>query len=224
MTEFGDGPRWGPASGGAARQLVLLLHGVGADGFDLIDLAPGWGRAVPDALFLAPHGPEPCDLAPYGRQWFSLADRAPARMAAGAEAAASRLAPWITAQAAAHGIPLASIAIMGFSQGCMTALATGLRMQPQVAGILGYSGALAGAATLPGWIATRPPVCLVHGEADEVVSVEAGRLAEATLRAAGVPVEATYRAGLGHGLDEAGIMTGALFLQRVLQAPRMTGA
>jgi phospholipase/carboxylesterase len=222
MTEFGDGPRWGPASGGAARQLVLLLHGVGADGFDLIDLAPGWGRAVPDALFLAPHGPEPCDLAPYGRQWFSLADRAPGPMAAGAAAAAGLLGPWIAGQAAALGIPPASVAIMGFSQGCMAALATGLRMQPPVAGILGYSGALAGAGALADWIAARPPTCLVHGEADEVVPVGASRLAEATLRAAGVAVEATFRPGLGHTLDEVGIMTGALFLQRVLGA-RMTG-
>lgn len=89
-----DGPRWGPASGGAPRHLVFLLHGVGADGFDLIDLAPGWGKAVPDALFIAPHGPEPCDLAPYGRQWFSLQDRSEAMMQAGAESAASGLAAY----------------------------------------------------------------------------------------------------------------------------------
>jgi len=67
MTEL-TGLRWGPASKGAARQLVVLCHGVGADGHDLIDLAPTWSRALPDALFVAPDAPEPYDQGPTGRQ------------------------------------------------------------------------------------------------------------------------------------------------------------
>ena len=58
MADLIDGPRWGPAEGGKPRKLVVLLHGLGADGFDLIDLAPDWGKAVPNALFVAPHAPE----------------------------------------------------------------------------------------------------------------------------------------------------------------------
>ena len=70
-----------------AKALVVLLHGVGADGQDLIGLAPHWARYLPQAEFLAPDAPEPCDMAPYGRQWFSLQDRTPAVMAAGLQAA-----------------------------------------------------------------------------------------------------------------------------------------
>jgi len=54
----------------------------------------------------------------------------------------------------------------------------------------------------------------VHGEADEVVPVERSRLAERSLRDAGLEVEALYCPGLGHGIDEAGLSIGALFLQR----------
>lgn len=211
-----DGPRWGPASGGAPRGLVLLLHGVGADGFDLIDLAPGWGKAVPDALFLAPHAPEPCDLVPYGRQWFSLQDRTPTRVLAGVRVAAAALEARIAAELARLGLRDSDLALMGFSQGAMTALFTGLRRRKAPACVLAYSGALPGAEVLGAEIACRPPVLIVHGEADPTVPVGASRQAESALREAGVPVEAVYRPGLEHGIDDVGISLGALTLQRGL--------
>ncbi|WP_237216954.1 alpha/beta hydrolase [Falsiroseomonas oryziterrae] len=211
-----DGPRWGPAAGGAPRSLVVLLHGLGADGYDLIDLAPGWGKAVPEAAFVAPHAPDACDIAPYGRQWFSVQDRTPARMLAGVRVAAEALDAFLDAEAARLGLAADRIALMGFSQGAMTALFAGLRRAPGPAAILAYSGRLLGAETLAGEIRARPPVLLVHGESDDVVPVHGSREAEHALQSAGVPVESLYRPGLAHGLDEVGIMQGALTLQREL--------
>src|SRR5271170_4013884 len=78
-----DGPRWGPASKGVTKQLVVLCHGLGADGYDLIDLAPTWANALPDAAFVAPSAPDACDLGPTGRQWWSVADRSPPVVEAG---------------------------------------------------------------------------------------------------------------------------------------------
>jgi phospholipase/carboxylesterase len=219
MTTGLDGPRWGPASGGPPRKLVVLLHGLGADGYDLIDLAPGWGQAVPEAAFVAPHAPEPCDIAPYGRQWFSVGDRTPARMRAGAEVAAAHLAAFLDAEAARLDIGAGDIAIMGFSQGAMMALFTGLRRAPPPAVLLAYSGRLVGAETLAADLRAHPPVLLVHGEEDEIVPAAASREAESALTAAGVNVEAVFRPGLGHGLDEAGMALGALALQRYLGTP-----
>lgn len=209
-----DGPRWGPASGGTPRHLVVLCHGVGADGNDLISLAPDWGHALPDALFVSPHAPEPYDMAPTGRQWFSLADRSPPRMEQGVRRAAKMLGDFIDAELARLALPSGAYALMGFSQGAMTALFTGLRRNPPPVAILVFSGALLGPGSLAAEIAARPPVLLVHGEADEVVPVSRTRDAEAALRAEHVPVEALYRPGLGHGIDAAGIATAGLFLQR----------
>lgn len=211
-----DAPAWGPAAGGAPRKLVLLLHGVGADGFDLIDLAPGWGKAVPAALFRAPHAPDPCDIAPFGRQWFSLADRTPARILAGIRLAAEALAARIEAELSRLGLAHADLALMGFSQGAMTALFCGLRLRAAPACILAYSGALPGAELLAAEIRCRPPVLIVHGEDDPTVPVERSRLAESALRGMGVEVEAIYRPGLDHGIDDVGISMGALTLQRRL--------
>ncbi|MDP3415197.1 alpha/beta hydrolase [Falsiroseomonas sp.] len=216
MSDRLDGPRWGPAAGGVPRQLVLLLHGVGADGFDLIDLAPGWGKAVPHALFIAPHGPEPCDLAPYGRQWFSLQDRSEAMMAAGVDAAATGLATTIGAMLREMSLTHRDLALVGFSQGAMTALHLGLRHPPGCAAILAFSGALPSPTSLPPAPAGAPAVLLVHGEADEVVPAEASRIAERALIRAAVAVETAFRPGLGHGIDEVGLSLGALALQRAL--------
>ncbi|MDB5370211.1 MAG: phospholipase/Carboxylesterase [Roseomonas sp.] len=209
-----DGPRWGPKNGGAPKLIVFLLHGLGADGNDLIDLAPHWAGSVPDALFISPHAPEPHDGAPFGRQWFSLSDRSPAARLAGVMVARPALDAMITAECTAAGLPESAVVLMGFSQGAMMALYAGLRRATPPAGIMAYSGMLIGAEALRAEIAGRPPVLLVHGEADQVVPAAASHQAESVLRAAGVPVEAAYSPMLGHGIDDAGLSAGALFLQR----------
>jgi phospholipase/carboxylesterase len=203
-----DGPRVAPASGGPARQLVVLLHGLGADGADLIDLAPHWAAALPDAAFVAPNAPEPCDMAPFGRQWFSLQDRAPARVEAGLRAVRPVLDAFLERELTRHALPPEALALVGFSQGCMLALFAGLRMARGPAAILGYSGALVAPESLATEALARPPVLLVHGEADEVVPAARSRAAESALRAAGVPVRALYRPGLAHGIDPEGLAAG----------------
>lgn len=208
-----DGPRFG-AKPGQARQLVVVLHGLGADGQDLIQLAPDWAEALPDAAFIAPDAPDPCDMAPYGRQWFSLQDRTPLVMSAGVTQAASRLGPLVEAELARFGLPPAALALAGFSQGAMMALQLGLRQRPTPAAILAYSGALLAPESLSADLVGCPPVLLVHGEADDIVPVTASRMAEAALRDAGVPVEVLYRPGLPHAIDPAGIEAGGRALAR----------
>ncbi len=211
-----SGPIRKPASGGKPRQLVVLLHGLGADGNDLIALAPVWAPLLPDAEFVAPNAPFPCDMAPFGRQWFSVQDRTPARLLAGVRAAAPILDAFLDDALQARGLAASELALMGFSQGTMMALQVGLRRAPAVAGILGYSGALVGADELGREIRSRPPVLLVHGDADEIVPVAALPLAVDMLTAAGVTVEHLLRPGLGHGIDEEGIRRGGAFLRKNL--------
>lgn len=207
-----DGPRWGPKQG-KAGQLVVLCHGVGADGHDLIDLAPSWAAALPQAAFVAPDAPEPCDGAPMGRQWFPLWDRSPEQLVAGADAAALLLGAFVDAELARLGLPGDAYALMGFSQGAMTVLHAGPRRVVPPRALLAFSGALLAPERLAG-TPSRPPVLLVHGEADEVVPATRSRAAEQVLRAAGFTVESMFCPRLGHGIDESGLSAGALFLQR----------
>ncbi len=205
--------RWGPASGGTPKQLVVLCHGVGADAHDLIDLGPHWGESLPDAVFSAPDAPQPYDSAPFGRQWWAIGDRNPARMEAGAAAALPMLDAYIDRELARLSLPANAYALMGFSQGAMMVLYAGLRRATAPRAILAFSGALIAPADL-GNRRNSAPVLLVHGEADDVVPAFRSRDAEAALRAAGVPVESLFIPSLGHGIDPAGLDFGATALRR----------
>lgn len=203
---------------GPVRRLVVLLHGYGADGADLISLADSWAAALPGTAFVAPDAPEPCEMSSFGRQWFSLHERTAANRLAGASAVRALVDGYLDALLAEFGLAADRLALAGFSQGTMVGLYTALRRPVPVAGMLGYSGMLVAPERLDAEIAARPPVLLVHGDADPVVPFAALGEAETALRAAAVPVETLVRRGLGHGIDGEGAAAGGRFLARVLGA------
>lgn len=213
-----DGPVQLPAAGGKAEQLVVFLHGVGADGNDLIALAPMLSQILPDAQFISPDAPEPCDMAPYGFQWFSLRNWSHEAMLRGVEGVAPVLNDFLDGQLAELGLSDENLALVGFSQGTMTALYAALRRKNPVACIVGFSGAMIGAENLEHELKSRPPVCLIHGDSDPVVPFEAMAVAEAALNEAEVPVETHIREGLAHGIDPEGIQIAANFLKKHLKA------
>ena len=211
-----SGPSRPPASGGKPRRLVILLHGLGADGNDLIGLAPYWARLLPEAEFLSPNAPFPCDMAPYGYQWFSSQDRSPEAVLGGVRAAAPILDAFIDEALDERGLGSGELALVGFSQGTMMSLFVGLRRAEAVAGIVGFSGRLLASELLDSELRSRPPILLVHGTEDPLVPYSSLGAAEAALKAAGVPVETATSVGIGHSIDEQGLRQGGQFLRTVL--------
>jgi phospholipase/carboxylesterase len=195
--------------------MVILLHGYGSNGDDLIGLVPYWRAALPDTVFLSPNAPQDCPGAPGGRQWWPLTSFSPEARAAGVRSAESILNSFIDAQLAAYGLADDRLALVGFSQGTMVALHVGPRRE-RLAGIVGYSGMLADPASLAGESRAKPPVLLVHGDADPMVPVAALGHAQAALETAGFEVASHISRGLGHSIDEAGLRLGEQFLSRVL--------
>ena len=210
------GPVFGPASHGKPQQLVVLMHGLGADGDDLIGLAPELARALPDAVFVSPNAPFPCDMAPWGFQWFSLQDRAPAAMEKGVRAVAPTVDAFLDAAMAKYSVPAAKTVLVGFSQGTMTSLHVAPRRAQSLAGVVGFSGALVAGNSLAAEATSKPPICLIHGNADEVVPFAAMGQANTALTNAGFSIETHTRPNLGHGIDGEGIAIAARFLRRVL--------
>lgn len=208
----------GPTAGGVPDSLVILLHGYGSNGEDLIDLAPYWSKSLPHTLFLSPDAPFPCEMG-FGYQWFSLQSWAPASLLAGAEQAVKLLNALIDEQMANYNIVPSRVALVGFSQGTMMSLYVAPRRAKELAGILGYSGALLGGEELIGQShLPHPPLCLIHGEMDSVVPVSAWHHATSVLRQAGFDVTGYTTPNLVHSIDERGIQEGGKFLETVLLA------
>lgn len=207
-----SGPTLGPIGANPAKKLVILCHGVGSDGDDLISFAPYFQKILPDAVFVSPNAPFPFDGGPLGYQWFSLQDRSNDARAEGVRTAAPILDAFIDQQLGAYGLSDKDMALVGFSQGTMMALHVGLRRRAACAGILGYSGMLVDPESLPEEMTSKPSVLLCHGQADDIVPFDFMPAALAALRQAGVNAEGMARPGLGHGLDDDCIKAGMFFL------------
>jgi phospholipase/carboxylesterase len=218
-----DGPRLEPRSGNA-RQLVVFLHGYGADGNDLIDIGRAWQGLLPDAAFVSPHAPHPCGQAPSGREWFPLTFRDPNERWVGVQAAAPVLNAFLDAELQRRKLPPSALALVGFSQGTMMALHIGLRRAVPPKAIVGYSGMLVTPEDVDpdqfaAEIKSRPPVLLVHGDQDQLIPVQALMHAAQGLASLEVPAQWHISPGVGHGIDPEGLRHGGEFLAKAFRAP-----
>lgn len=212
-----DGPRAAPASGGQPNSLIILLHGVGADGHDLFSITPLLAEHFPKSAFVAPNAPFPCDMSPFGYQWFSLQDRSIMAIAAGVKSAAPILDSFIDAELQRHGVKDDRLVLIGFSQGTMMALNVALRRPRPCSCVLGFSGALVRDADLKEEITSKTPIFLAHGDSDEIVPIGALRDAAEALNDAGVTVETYEEADLGHSIGQRGLLLGIDFMLQHLK-------
>jgi phospholipase/carboxylesterase len=211
-----DGPRR-PPQRPPARFLVVLLHGFGSNGADMIGLAPDFQRSVPTAAFAAPNGPYPIQD---GYSWFPAGGpnngaigQSPAPVTA---SPARGLEPFIDAELVRYGLTPERLILVGFSQGASTALNTGLRRKILPAAIVAFSGANLwpdGLARGSRW----PPVLLIQGDQDPRVPAGAQDKAVQLLRGLGAPVTAHMLPGLGHGIDDRGIRLAGELIRSVTQ-------
>jgi len=196
-----------PPLEGPATHLVVLVHGYGADGQDLIGLAPHWQAALPGVAFAAPNAPSRVPGAP-GYQWFPISRIDPHEMQKGVESAGPVLDEYLDAELARHHVPPENLALVGFSQGTMLSLHVGLRRRVKPAAIVGFSGMLAGAPPE----ADFPPVLLTHGDHDQVIPPQALFMAATQLGQAGARVQWHLAGGVGHGIDPGTMSIAGQFL------------
>lgn len=219
MTRALRAERVEPASG-EARSALVLLHGYGANGQDLIGLADALAPHLPDTLFLAPDAPERCDGAPMGLQWFPIPwlDGSSEEMARnGLERAARDLDRFLDGVMLDEDLLPEQVAILGFSQGTMMALHVAPRREEPVAALVAFSGRLLEPEALATEARSRPPVLLVHGDRDEMVPVQALPEAARALEAAGwTEVFAHVMKGTGHGIAPDGLSVALAFLRQRL--------
>jgi phospholipase/carboxylesterase len=225
MTAALDGPRI-PAAAGQTRQLVVFLHGYGADGNDLIELGRQWRAVLPEAAFVSPHAPDRAPGAPMGRQWFALsANRSPDDPRGGedrwdgAVKARGPIDAFLDAELQRLGLDDSKLALVGFSQGSMMALHVGLRRPRAPAALLSFSGLLVGPERLSEATArdargAPPPILLIHGDQDQLIPFDAMFMAAEALAGASIPSQWHLSLGIGHGIDGEGLRQGGLFLAK----------
>jgi phospholipase/carboxylesterase len=209
-----EGPRREPKL--PVESLVVLVHGYGASGEDLIALADAWRELLPRTAFVAPHAAERVPFAGGGYQWFPLTMRDPGEYWRGAVNAAPALDGFLDNELARYHLRPDRMALVGFSQGTMMALHVGPRRHEAFAALVGFSGVIAGPENLAGQVRAHTPVQLIHGELDDVIPVEALHLTREVLAAAGILLEWHIREDLGHGIDPAGLALAGSFLRQQL--------
>jgi len=211
-----DGPRLAPLSGSQPDALVILIHGYGSNGDDLISLAAMMQPSLPNAAFVAPNAPSQLPHMAAAYQWWPIETFSMAERAAGAAAAAPALDAFISQELDKAGLASDRLLLLGFSQGTMMALHVGLRREDDIAGIVGLSGMLVAPDRLEADIRNRPPVLLIHGMQDDVVPFRSMELASSALAAVGLSVETHASPGLGHSVGPDGLAAATAFARRVL--------
>lgn len=216
MTRPIDGPRLAPRDGSTPKKLVIFLHGYGSNGKDLIGLGQHWARDLPHVQWVSPNAPDPVPGAPDGYQWFPISNLDPDRIEAGAATAWPIVDAFIDQELTRYGLTEQDLVLCGFSQGTMLSLATGLRRERPVAGIMGFSGALPGGGRLKEEMRSRPPIMLVHGDQDQVLPLGFMFDALENLAAAGHGAQWHISQGLPHSIGEDGLEIGRRFIGNAL--------
>ncbi len=211
-----DGPRIPPKSG-TAKKLVILFHGYGSNGADLAGLAQAWAPDFPDVAWASPDAPEPVPGAPGGYQWFPISRLDSVAMESGVRSAHASAEHFVKSELNRWALTPSDLVIVGFSQGTMMALHTGLRRETAPAGILGYSGALAGPERLKDEMTAKPPILLIHGDRDDVLPVGMTLMAAQGLAAAGHGAEFHISPGIPHSIGPDGLELGGRFIKQAFE-------
>ena len=194
------------------NSLVILLHGIGADAFDLIPLAKYWALTLKKTKFYSLHAPYPCRLAPLGKQWFDLEDRDQTRILKEIELVKPMIITFLKKKLKDYNLQYKDLILVGFSQGTMVALNLTLTMKEEVRGVLGYSGGVILTKSGKIEIISKPNICLVHGKNDEVVPKKMMETTKIILKDNNIDVDTHLIENLGHSIDQKGLEIGQNFL------------
>lgn len=209
-----------PARSGQTRSLVVLLHGFGSNGQAMLGLGRTLSTALPDTTFLAPDAPDAAPGRPGGRMWYTIpelggssTEEADLRL----QASARKLDTYLDDQLAAHGLPAAAMALLGFSQGAGMAYEVAPRRRDQLAGVIAIAGRMKRKDTLATEARSTPPFLILTGAEDHLLATDEITQTADALSAANIPALRVLMAGTAHTISDEGINAVGEFLRHVLQ-------
>tara|TARA_Y100000992_G_C21243991_1_gene482254 strand:- start:743 stop:1396 length:654 start_codon:yes stop_codon:yes gene_type:complete len=161
-----------PLSKAKPKNAVILCHGYGGDGKDISILASYWKAHLPETIFICPDAPEICAASPSGYQWFDLMDQTSDQILSKSLVAETKLNKLIDEVKLKNNLTANNIVIGGFSQGCMISLQTGIKRKDKINSVIGYSGKIINIEHLSKNLISRPNIMLMHGDKDQVVTID----------------------------------------------------
>ena len=205
-----------PLSKVKPKNAVILCHGYGGDGKDISILAGYWRSYLPDTIFICPDAPEKCDASPSGFQWFDLMDQTPEQILSKSLVAETKLNKLIDEVKEKNSLSADQIVIGGFSQGCMISLQTGIKRKDKINSIIGYSGKIIDTEHLSKNIVSRPNILLMHGDIDQVVTIEGLLEAKDFFRKNDYEIETKIFKNCEHRIPTEGSSLGLQFIKKHL--------
>ena len=203
-----------PLSKGKPKNAVILCHGYGGDGKDISILANYWRAHLPDTIFICPDAPEKCAASPTGFQWFDLMDQNPEQVLSKSLVAENKLNKLIDEVKEQNYLNANQIILGGFSQGCMIALQTGIKRKDKINSIIGYSGRIIDTNHLSKNINSRPNIILMHGERDQIVTVDSFLEAKDFFGKNNYEIEAKIFKNCEHRIPTEGSSLGLQFIKK----------
>ena len=203
-----------PLSKNKAKNAVILCHGYGGDGKDISILANYWRTYLPDTIFVCPDAPEKCAASPTGFQWFDLLDQTPEQVLAKSLVAENKLNKLIDEVKEKNNLKASEIIIGGFSQGCMITLQTGIKRKDKINSIIGYSGRIISTEHLSQNINARPNVILMHGDIDQIVTIDSFLEAKEFFGKHNYKVETKVFNNCEHRISTEGSSLGLQFIKK----------
>ena len=203
-----------PLSKNKPKNAVILCHGYGGDGNDISILANYWRAHLPDTIFICPDAPEKCAASSSGFQWFDLMDQTPEQVLAKSLVAENKLNKIIDEVKNKHNLNANQIIVGGFSQGCMISLQTGLKRKDQINSIIGYSGRIIDVEHLSKNIISRPKIILMHGDKDQVVSIDSLLESKDFFRNHNYEIETKIFKNCEHRIPTEGSSLGLQFIKK----------
>ena len=205
-----------PFSKNKPKRAIVLCHGYGGDGKDISALAINWQRFLPDTIFFCPNAPEVCDVNPQGYQWFDLESENEEVILKKSLVAEEKLSTFLDQVFANFQLKSTSLALVGFSQGCMISIQVGLKKKGKISCILGYSGKVINQKHLSDNINSKPKIFLMHGENDTIVSPTHLLESKEYLANCGLKIKTKMFKNCEHRIPAEGSSFGLAFLKKNL--------
>ena len=198
------------------KKLLILLHGYGANGLDLMPIGDYIKKTVTkfELDYSAPDAFEICDANPSGFQWFKLSpDRDYSYNTEVKKVSAKVLSDIIMQETQNHHIKISDVILCGFSQGGMVALSTSLTAKDKPLATICLSGLLVDNISPIGKM--QPNILVMHGEEDDVLPIDFYNKTKQKLDDHGIEYQAKSYPNLGHSISQDELDDLIIFLENL---------